>query len=364
MKILVIIDSLRKGGKERRLVELLRYFENHYNMDITVILFDKIEYQEACKFLKTKLVIIQRKASNDFAIFRKIWNISKELKPDIIHCWGSMPAVFAFSISYLQKIPLCNAMITTAKCPFLSKNWIRAKITFPFSNIILANSKAGLQAFKVKKKGHYIYPGYNFDRNQNLTHVQIVRNNLAIDTDYVVGMVGRFHPRKDFETFILAAINVLKIRQDITFLCIGDGPNLKKTQLLNEKLNPFPEKVKFTGKQDNIEDLVQIFNIGVLTTNTNVHFEGISNAILEYMAQKKPVIATRGGGTNEIVLDNHTGFLIDPFDSTDLGNKILSLINKPELMHNMGSNCLRRVNEVFSVEKMAENTYKCFKGLV
>ena len=68
------------------------------------------------------------------------------------------------------------------------------------------------------------------------------------------------------------------------------------------------------GIRSGIESLISAMDICVLSTFT----EGISNSILEYMALEKPVIATAGGGTNEIVIDNKTGFLIKQSNPEEL----------------------------------------------
>ena len=59
------------------------------------------------------------------------------------------------------------------------------------------------------------------------------------------------------------------------------------------------DKIIFLGKIANVENIINIFDIGILITNSKVHGEGVSNSIIEYMALGKPVIATRGGGTDQ-----------------------------------------------------------------
>ena len=111
-------------------------------------------------------------------------------------------------------------------------------------------------------------------------------------------------------------------------------------------------KIIFPGKRSDVESIVNIFDIGILLTNTKLHGEGISNAIIEYMALGKPVIATRSGGTEEIVEDQKTGFLISPFDSTELIEKMEILINDPELRRKMGTAGKERIQKCFSIDKM------------
>ena len=112
---------------------------------------------------------------------------------------------------------------------------------------------------------------------------------------------------------------ILNNRKDVTFLVIGNGINLEKCRMKARG----HEKIKFLGFQNDIESIVNVFNAGVLLTNQDVHGEGISNSIMEYMALGKPVIATDGGGTKELIVDGKTGFLVQP-KSPDKNRKTTS----------------------------------------
>ena len=66
------------------------------------------------------------------------------------------------------------------------------------------------------------------------------------------------------------------------------------------------EKFIFTGRQSNVESIINCFDVAVLATI----IVGISNAAMEYMPLEKPVIVTEGGGTSELVKDEVTGYLV------------------------------------------------------
>jgi glycosyltransferase involved in cell wall biosynthesis len=70
------------------------------------------------------------------------------------------------------------------------------------------------------------------------------------------------------------------------------------------------------------------------------------------MALGKPVIATDGGGTKEIVDDGVTGFLIDKSDPVQLAYRIEMLLKDPEMRIAMGEKGRARVSELFSIESM------------
>ena len=109
---------------------------------------------------------------------------------------------------------------------------------------------------------------------------------------------------------------------------------------------------------------MEIFDIGVLSTNAKVHAEGMSNSIMEYMVMEKPVIATDTGGNQELVDDGRTGYLVPPSSSSDMVNKMAKLLNNKELRLSMGQQGKRKVIEEFSTEKMVGQYFELYQSLV
>ncbi len=359
-KILYLIDSFRIGGKERRLLELLRYFESNknYNGEV-IILNNRIDYSQVYELKRTKIIVIERKFKKDFFVFIKIWKICRKSNPDILHSWGSMPSVYGVLVAKIIRAPLINAMIVKGNCDFLSKEWIRSRITFPFSTLIVSNSFAGLRAYKAPPlKSHVIYNGFNLDRVRNLENPETVIKQLGIRTKYVVGMIAAFYPRKDYVTFLNAATIICNKRTDITFLAIGDGP--AKSSLEKDYNHP---SIVFTGNIKKVEQVINVLDIGILLSNPQKHQEGISNAILEIMALGKPVIASEGGGTNEIVEHKKSGILIPPQSVIDLTESIYFLIDNKKIRLKYGKEAKRLIRESFSIEKMGNDNFVLYQKL-
>jgi glycosyltransferase involved in cell wall biosynthesis len=97
-----------------------------------------------------------------------------------------------------------------------------------------------------------------------------------------------------------------------------------------------------------VESIINCFDVAVLATFE----EGISNSIIEYMALQKPVIATNGGGTCELVKDGITGYLVREGDIYELAEKIEFLLNHPDVGLKMGAEGKMRIIEEFNFEKM------------
>ena len=349
MKILHFIDSLRSGGKERQLVELLKGISKYSEIKSYVaVMSNDIHYQSIWD-LCDNIYFVIRKRKQDPQILLSLYAICKKLKPDIIHVWDSMTAVYGLPVAKLLKIKMINGMIRNAtnNLGWRNKHWRRAKLTFPFSNAIVSNSYAGIKAYGASlSKSICIHNGFDLERINLVKEKEFIKKKLCISTTNIVGMVASFTSNKDYETYILAAQNLLKEKEDVTFLAVGDGENLSKCQKMVE--SPFRKKIKFLGRCSDVESIINIIDVAVLTTFT----EGISNSIMEYMALGKPVVATNCEGNSEIIIDGKTGFLIAPGDTNDTYKKILLLLHNKELAQTMGGEGQKRIVNEFSLDKM------------
>jgi len=360
MKILFYIDGLGPGGKEHRLLELMKYIKEHGDADMELALMSHdIRYPEIHE-LGIKFHYIIRRSKKDPRVYFMLYKLCKSIKPDIIHVWDSMTAVYAAPIAWLLKLKLVNGMIVNApeKIKPFTGIWIRSKFTFHFSDLIVANSLAGLKSFKAPvEKSLYIHNGFDFKRTNNLKDKNIIKQQLDINTEHVVGMVASFSIRKDYNSYILAAQRIVKMRDDVTFIAVGDGTDLEKCKELVE--NEYKPKIKFIGWQSEIDSIINVFDIGVLATYT----EGISNSIMEYMALGKPVVATDCSGTREIVIDGDTGFLVQRESVDDLSSKILKLLDSANQAKIMGERGKQRITELFSLEAMGSKFIAMYRNI-
>jgi glycosyltransferase involved in cell wall biosynthesis len=255
-------------------------------------------------------------------------------------------------------------MISNAsKVTFPGSRWLRARLTFPFSNLIVANSHAGLSAYKApSQKSRCIHNGFDFSRLARIESKAVCRHRLRIATPKIVGMVASFDPRKDFFSFVEIANRLTALRRDVTFIALGDGPLL---QACRQRVDPHAsDRVRFLGRQNNIESYINLFDIALLLTNPDVHGEGISNSIMEYMAIGKPVVATRSGGTEEIVDHHRTGFLVAPGQIDTLCEKIQYLLDHEDQAARMGQAGREVIRSGFTIERMVRQYLNAYRALL
>jgi len=353
MRILYFIDGLGPGGKERRLVELIRELSKDSQFQLELAVRKKDIHYKDIHTCNIKIHFIERKGlKKDPRVFYAFYKIAKKFKPDIIHVWSNLVAVYAIPTKTILKIPMVNNQVTNSTIQRVS-SILNHRLTFPFSDRIIANTYAGLEAYNAPKpKSRVIYNGFDFKRIRNLEDAALMRNKLQITTKYIVGMVASFTDKKDYTTYINAANCVLENENEITFLCVGSGDSSNFEKEIPTKNK---NKILFLGSREDVESIMQLCDIGVLTTNQERHGEGISNAILEFSALGKPVVATSGGGTLEIIEDHVNGFLINPKSPEALAEKILFLIKNEEFRTEMGARAKEIVVRKFSISKMIDD---------
>lgn len=293
--------------------------------------------------------------------FFEFYRICKSFNPDVIHTWGSMVTFYALPCKLFLKKPLLNFQIQNApeSLSRFSFDRIISGPNFFFSDVIVANSQAGMNVYGIKKKhAKVIYNGIVMDRIENLLPPAEVKGKYKIHTKYLVVMSARFSPTKKNNLFVEIANYICDQRDDISFFSLGDGDSSIYESC--QALIKYPDRIKLPGRIDDVENIVNASDLGVLFT----HGEGISNSIMEYMALGKPVIAHGIGGTKEIIQDEVSGLLINNDSVIEIAGKIIGLIDDHERSEKMGLVGKRIIEEQFTIDRMGLEFEKIYKGLL
>ena len=359
MRILFFTDTLGFGGKERRLLELIKYLQQSSNHTLALVLTEKEIYYEYVYEIGIPITTIERKFSKlDPLPLIKFYKFCRTFKPDIIHAWGVMTTFYAIPAKLLGKTPLITSMIADVQgiTKFFSLKSIFFKIDCFFSDLILSNSKAGITAYKTNpQKSKVIWNGVHLERFQQEFNTKETRKNLGVTTNYMIVMVGSFWIYKDYDLLVDVVKEINNTRSDLTFVAVGDGINFEriKQRIKDEHV----DNILLTGRRKDIEQIIAASDIGLLCT----YSEGISNAIIEYMALGKPVIATdTEGGSKEIITEGETGYCARR-NVDEIIPLINVLLDNSTLRRSMGIKGRDRIASHFSITRMGndfENVYK------
>jgi glycosyltransferase involved in cell wall biosynthesis len=173
-------------------------------------------------------------------------------------------------------------------------------------------------------------------------------------------MVANFRKAKDHHSLMFAMPEVIKRFPNVRLNLVGhDYGTFDEIQELAKTLE-ISKHVDFITDCTQPEPIIGRSQIGILST----HGEGLSNSLLEYMALSKPVIVSNNGGNPEVVIDNTTGFLVPPGSSDAINEKLLFLLDNPEIARIMGEKGRSRVEDQFSNEKMVKDYINLYKEMI
>jgi glycosyltransferase involved in cell wall biosynthesis len=159
--------------------------------------------------------------------------------------------------------------------------------------------------------------------------------------------VARLSPEKGIDTLLHAAARLLTLCPDFRLEIAGDGRCSAELKTLHADLG-LGVRVKFLGEVRDVPALLARASLFVLPSNE----EGISLTLLEAMARGLPVVATRVGGTPEVLSDSKAGVIVPCRDPEALAQAMHCVLADQELSQHMGREGRRRVEDAFDVRRM------------
>jgi len=188
---------------------------------------------------------------------------------------------------------------------------------------------------------------------------------ISADSIRRIGLIGRICNWKGQHIFIQAAAIVHKSFPDVQFEIIGaplfgEEEYEASLRLLCSTLN-LNHVVTFAGFVTDVPRRVAELEIVVHASTIG---EPFGLVIIEAMAQGKPIVATRGGGVPEIVIDGVTGLLVSMNDAQAMAHAIVSLLQDSELGKQMGRQGRSRVERTFTLEQTARGIESIYRRLL
>jgi glycosyltransferase involved in cell wall biosynthesis len=208
---------------------------------------------------------------------------------------------------------------------------------------------------------------------------QVIRNGIAVAPeaprrlgeahralglsagDPVIGWVGRLVPAKLPGDFLEAVSLVVRRVPRARALVVGDGPERPDAEARARALG-IGDRVVFAGLRMDVAELLRGMAVLVFSSER----EGLSLAMLEGMAAGVPIVATRVGGTPELVEDGHSGLLVPPRSPGELAAAIARVLEDGALAATVVRGARETIASRFSFEAMAsayEELYQARRSL-
>lgn len=361
IRILHCIETIASGGVEQTLLTLIRGLDKGKFHHRIICTWKGGPVAEALEKEGIEVTSIGAfKHPFEWRKLQKVIQITKIFKPHIIHgaIFEGMTMATAASIFYKKAKVVFEE--TSDPQNRSNKANLLLRLMAKKANIFQAIS-SNVREYLVKNTGinprkiKVITNGLRFPQRKEKGEIDHTSEYQSfLKNKFVIGFVGRLF---DDHKRVSDLINAAKLIESdlIKVLITGDGPDRENLKNLVKELDLL-EKVIFVGYQSQPEDFYSLMDILVVPSSR----EGFGLVAVEAMFYELPVIATKVGGLQEVVVDKETGFLVNPFSPEALAEKIQLLIDQPELRKIMGQKGKARALQYFTAERYCrdvENLY-------
>lgn len=358
IKITYLVDFFRttEAGTERQLSHLLRCLSGE-SFSVQLISLQRSSFlQHEAPDLFPNITITELGAKSDlsrsFTALIRLFLILRQTSPDIVHTFFPGSNSLGILIARLAGVKTLISSRRDMGYNLNKKDVALLKFANRFVSFVVVNSKAvggrtrELEGFTAERI-RVIYNGLPPTHFAEGPKIVSDQKNLP-----VVAIVANLNRRvKRVDLFINAAFLLHKKFPAVRFWIIGDGPLRKELQELALSLG-LADNVMFLGSRSDVPRIMREVMVGVNCSDS----EGMSNAIMEYMACGIPVVATDVGGNRELVEDGVTGLLIPKNDPSGLASALASLLRDPCKASKLGSDGHLFMTEKFGISTMLSKT--------
>ena len=371
MKIVHIINSLKKGGAEGNLYRLCKLHKIEYKnkIDITIItLIDNGYYEAELKKLGIKIFSLKLEKNNKFLdLIKKILKLRKFIKkqnPDIIQSWmyHSNFITLFFSKRFYENL-FWNIRHSELNLQISKKKTILISIICGlFSKIvpkkIIYCSEKSInfhvdQHFYCKNKTSLIYNGYN-DKvyyPSKYLNLRFRKKNKINKSDIVLGFAGRYAKQKNIYSILIAFSKIVKKDNNVYLCMVGKDINFSNKELTSLIVElKIKKKVILLKEQKNLLEFYNGIDLLILMS----HSESFPNVVAEAMLCSTPVLSSNVGCSRKII--NNCGFVIENNDHPSITKHIKKSIdilkNKKQFWQTLKVNSRKQIKNNFSIKKM------------
>lgn len=354
MRILHVITSLRTGGAEHLLVDLLPRLRRGDKNQVDLLLFDgrQTPFMQELKSRGVRIISLSMGGNvyNPLNMFKLVRYMGQY---DIVHTHNTacqLYAPIARLVSFTRK-PLVttehssnNRRRTKWWCKPIDK-WMYKRYAAVIC--IADQTRRNLEAY-LGCKNNIVTITNGVDTERFFRPVK----NITGQTEYVISMVAGLRKEKDHET-LLKAMAILPANYRLQI--VGDGEKRDALMTLCSQLG-LNDRVTFMGVRLDVPDILEQSDVVVLSS----HWEGLSLSSIEGMASGRPFVASDVDGLHEMV--DGAGLLFPHGDDQALAKAIRDLCENPEEYKKVANACQDRAKH-YDISNMADGYNKLYHSL-
>ncbi|MDO9235273.1 MAG: glycosyltransferase [Aquabacterium sp.] len=369
MKFTIIIDRVGTdtGGTEGQIIKLIHGLGASHNVEL--IVFQPTPWLEAagatlpCRVTSIPLGGIT-KPRFYLGLF-KLWRHLRQQRPDTVHTFFPVANVVGVLMARLAGV----RQVLSSRRDYgywITPGYLKAtRFANRFVDGIVTNAPQ-VRKFTIETEGvppervMVIYNGVDIDALQRPHPDWALKAQLGIPAHHkVIALVANYRPIKRHDTLIKAAHILMQHHPNISLLCVGvnNSPDSYWQDMLTlARECGLADRIHCSEAVGNIADYLSIIDIGVNCSDS----EGLSNAVIEYMAAHIPSIVSDGGGNPDLVTNGINGLIYPVGDAQILAQHLRYLLDNPEIAKTYAETAFQRVHAEMRLEAMLtrfESTY-------
>lgn len=330
MKVLHITSPKTWRGGEQQLIYLAEELKGLGIEQVILCPFNSAVHKYCLKHHFPHVTYFKGFSANPMVAFR-VSHVCGREGVDLIHVHDS----HAHNFAVLSAVLTNNSapIIVSRRVDFAIQGTSMSLFKYNHPNIrkIVCVSQAirDIMADSIEdaEKLTVVHSGIDLGRFEGIKVGRSLREEFGVPDDHaLVGNVAALAPHKDYPTFIRTAKRLIEQGERIRFVAIGEGPERKEVEGLIEAAG-MEDHIHLTGFRDQIPALLKELDLFLITSKT----EGLGTSILDALASRVPVVATKAGGIVEIVKHEQTGLLCEVDDDQCLADAVVRMLRDPSL---------------------------------
>lgn len=391
-RIAIILGRLVIGGTTMDTLQAARYLQQDYEVLLITGGGDKDEFEAA--YLTSHLPLVRHERIEGFSskislikdwrAYRRIKKILLKFNPDIVHTHTAKAGLLGRLAAFGAKVPVIvhtyHGMLfqgyysrRISRLIIAIERWLAGKTTCIIALSTIQKQQlvtdfgiAGADKIQIVSLGIEIE---HFTNQQSEKRVVFRKHYFIEEAEVAIGIVGRVVPIKNHLFFLQVANMLLQKKLPVRFFIIGDGILRKKLQQESNRMgisnsyfpeNPVRADLIYTSWITEIENAIDGLDIIVLTSFN----EGTPVSLMEAQAAGRPVVASKAGGIDDILVHGQTGFSIPQGDADMFSAYLEKLVTNPALRRQMGEAGATLARNQFQKQRQVTDLKNLYQQLI
>lgn len=344
VRVCFLIDELAKAGTETQLLALIRQLDRRRVMPSLCLLRGESESSRALEPAECPVLRLGAKSLHGLRAVGAAWKLGRFLRQeriDVLQTYFPDSTYMGVPVARLAGVPCVVRTRNNLGHWLTPVHRVLGRLLNPLTSATVANCEAArealLEAERPRPASVFVLEnGVDCERFASVPP-------LANGPLRRVGIVANLRQVKGLDVFLAAAARVASRHPDASFAIAGEGPEREALQRQAVALG-IKDRVRFVGSIDNVPAFLGSIDVAVLASRA----EGMSNAVLEYMAAGRAIVATDVGANGRLLRDGVDGLLVRSEDNEEMSGTIVRLLSNGALARQMGASARQRVQEKFS----------------